>query len=224
MSFDEPESPPHPAESVDDSFSLTVVTLAEFAARRRGRRRRAARRRRRRPDPRQRRRDGLRRRRRRQDHARASTSPATSPPATTGSASPSPGPVSVLLVENEGPRPLFRVKAERKLDGWTGLAARRPGPHRRGAVGARSRSPPRRHRAELARQIADHEIDVVIIGPLAAAGMNEAGTLARGPRRSSPCCDDVRQLAGRTGHVRARSTTRTRAARCPARGKAPATR
>ena len=72
---------------------------------------------------------------------------------------------------------------------------RRPGPHRRGAVGhvhVRRAS----HREALAKAIADHDIDIVIVGPLAAAGMNDAGTLQE-VRLFIALCADVRQLAGR---------------------------
>ncbi len=44
-------------------------------------------------------------------------------------------PLTVLLVENEGPTALFRGKAKRKLKGWTGSAPRRPHQRAGGAVG-----------------------------------------------------------------------------------------
>jgi hypothetical protein len=84
--------------------------------------------------------------------------------------------VRVLVVENEGPRPLFRLKLRRKLAGWTG-------------------SPLKHHlfvlekpwaelsfadpgcRASLAAIVRQLEIDVVIVGPVTRSGMDEAGTL-----------------------------------------------
>ena len=49
-----------------------------------------------------------------------------SPPATTGSGSRSPRPVRVLLIENEGPRPLFRAQAAAQARRLGRAAARRP--------------------------------------------------------------------------------------------------
>jgi putative DNA primase/helicase len=86
------------------------------------------------------------------------------------------GPVRVGIVENEGPRPLFRKKLQRKLDAWHGsqlegrlLMLRSPW----GKVTLADEEV----RAALAAQIAAHQLDVVIIGPITRSGMNEAGTL-----------------------------------------------
>lgn len=103
--------------------------------------------------------------------------------------------LGVLLVENEGPRPLFRAKARRKLEAWTGadLGGRVrivEAPWAAFTFAAQS------HREALAKVIADNEIDFVIVGPLAAAGMTDAGTL-REVRLFIALCDDVRRRSGR---------------------------
>jgi hypothetical protein len=84
--------------------------------------------------------------------------------------------VRALLIENEGPRPLFREKLRRKLARWQGspLEGRvdvleEPWAHFTFAEAA--------DRARLAATIRKREIDVVIVGPLTASGMTEAGTL-----------------------------------------------
>jgi hypothetical protein len=104
-------------------------------------------------------------------------------------------PLRVLLIENEGPRPLFRAKTGRKLKGWLG-----------GALGGRLHVVEQpwaaftfadeAMRAALATAIAEHDIDIVIIGQLAAAGMNEAGTLQE-VRQFIGLCNDVRRRSGR---------------------------
>jgi hypothetical protein len=83
---------------------------------------------------------------------------------------------NVLLIENEGPRPMFRRKLRRKLKAWTGAAL---------AGRVRVFERPWREfsfasdhwRAELARVVAEHEIDLVIAGPLTRIGMDGPGTL-----------------------------------------------
>jgi len=102
---------------------------------------------------------------------------------------------TVLLVENEGPRPPFREKVGRKLAAWTGPE-----------VGDRLRiiEEPwaklnlarESHQAALAQVIALRSIDVVIIGPLATSGMLGAGT-PQEARIFLALCDGVRQLSGR---------------------------
>jgi Bifunctional DNA primase/polymerase, N-terminal/AAA domain len=104
-------------------------------------------------------------------------------------------PLTVLLVENEGPRPLFRAKADRKVKGWAGSP-----------LGGRVRiveAPwatlsfaEETHRAALAQVIADHDCDLVVVGPLACSGMTEAGTLAE-VRAFLALIDDVRRRSGR---------------------------
>jgi hypothetical protein len=85
-------------------------------------------------------------------------------------------PVRVLLIENEGPRALFRAKLRRRLAAWPGVA-----PDDRLLVwerpwGAFTFADPKK-RQQLADRIRGHEVDVLIIGPLTRAGMDELGTL-----------------------------------------------
>ena len=104
----------------------------------------------------------------------------------------------VYLVENEGPRPQFRKKLRRKRNAWRDAE--------RGDLNSRlhvvdepwgqlnlSRET---HRAALAQRIRDLEIDVVIIGPLAASGMLGPGT-PQEVREFLAFCADVRRRAGR---------------------------
>ena len=104
--------------------------------------------------------------------------------------------VRVLLIENEGPRPLFRVKLRRKLVGWQGsaigdrlLVLEEPW--------ARFTFATPDQRKTLAQVIAEREVDVVIVGPLARSGMNEAGTL-----------QEVRDFMELVADARARSKRR----------------
>ena len=85
-------------------------------------------------------------------------------------------PVHVLLIEAEGPRPLYRKKLARKAAAWTG------GPlDGRVTVFARPwaqfRFDSESWRAALAAEIKRLQIDVVIAGPLVQLGMDAAGTL-----------------------------------------------
>jgi hypothetical protein len=88
---------------------------------------------------------------------------------------PAPRPVKVLLIEAEGPRPLFREKLRRKLKAWSGsnlgdrlqvLAAP--------WADFRFDDP---KAGEVAGQIGESEIDVLIVGPLTRIGMDGPGTL-----------------------------------------------
>jgi AAA domain len=108
---------------------------------------------------------------------------------------PVPRPVRVLIVENEGPRPLFRAKLRRKRDHWTGapigdrlVVLETPWARMSFADPAR--------RELLATVIRDRQIDVVIVGPVSRSGMNEAGTLQE-VRDFAGLLDQVRELAGR---------------------------
>jgi hypothetical protein len=85
-------------------------------------------------------------------------------------------PVRVLLVELEGPRPLFRQKLRRKQEAWQGspiedrvLVLETPWARLSAAEDA--------DREALADAIQAHKVDVVIVGPVTRFGMNEAGTL-----------------------------------------------
>jgi AAA domain len=82
-------------------------------------------------------------------------------------------PRRVLIIEAEGPRPLFRSKLRRKLAGWRGseLADRL---HVLETPWAEFRFP---DAEDVATQIAEHQIDVLIVGPLTRVGMDELGTL-----------------------------------------------
>jgi hypothetical protein len=108
---------------------------------------------------------------------------------------PIPAPVRVLIVENEGPRPLARKKLEAKLAGWNGsplegrlVVLEEPW----GRVNLADES----HRAILADRISDGGIDVVFAGPLTRIGMEEAGTL-QDVRDFGRLLNDVRDRAGR---------------------------
>jgi len=104
-------------------------------------------------------------------------------------------PKRVLVAENEGPRPHFRVKLRRKRDAWHGS----PVEDRLLVVEAPwavLTFDDETSRQVLADAIREHELDVVIIGPLTRIGMNEAGTLQH-VRDFTGLLATVRQLAGR---------------------------
>jgi hypothetical protein len=104
-------------------------------------------------------------------------------------------PARVGLVENEGPRPLFRRKLRRKLRAWAGspidgrlLQLSEP-------WGSVTLDDPG-VRAALAAAIKGLELDVVVIGPITRSGMNEAGTLQQ-VRDYVLLLQDVRERAER---------------------------
>jgi hypothetical protein len=108
---------------------------------------------------------------------------------------PVPQPVRVLLVEAEGPRPHYRKKLRRKLAGWTGsplserlLVFEEPW--------ARFSFADERWRQLLADICRGYEVDVVIVGPVSAVGMEGAGTIPE-VRAFSKLVDEVRDLSGR---------------------------
>jgi hypothetical protein len=108
---------------------------------------------------------------------------------------PIPRPRRVLLVENEGPRPLFRRKLQRKRDGWKGgelrdriLVLERPW--------GQLRFTDDEWKQRLADVVREREIDVVIAGPLTSSGMDAAGTLQEA-RDFIAHVDRVRELAER---------------------------
>lgn len=85
-------------------------------------------------------------------------------------------PARVAVVENEGPRPLFRAKLRRKLRAWSGspidgrlLVLVEPWSK------VSLDSPVVRE--ALARKIGELELDALLVGPVTRSGMNEAGTL-----------------------------------------------
>ena len=108
---------------------------------------------------------------------------------------PVPRPVRVLLIESEGPRPLFRRKLKRKLESWTGspigdrlLVATQPW--------AQFTFADPEWRTALAETIREHEIDVPFVGPLTASGMEDAGTIQE-CRAFLARVDEVREASGR---------------------------
>jgi hypothetical protein len=108
---------------------------------------------------------------------------------------PVPNPLSVLLIENEGPRPLLRKKLKRKHDAWAGSD-----------LGDRLRVFEQpwgeftletgEWRNEISLIVAAYEIDVIIAGPLTRIGMNDAGTLQEVVAFMRQVAD-LRRLCGR---------------------------
>jgi hypothetical protein len=101
----------------------------------------------------------------------------------------------VLLIENEGPRARFRRKLRRKLDAWAGS--------RLGdriyvleAPWAAFSFADERWLSYIAEFCREHEIDVVIVGPVVSAGMETAGTL-QDVRRFLALVAEVREGSGR---------------------------
>jgi hypothetical protein len=104
-------------------------------------------------------------------------------------------PLRVLLVENEGPRPLFRAKLRRKRAGWTGSplddrVSVLESPWARFSFSAAD------WREWLATAIVEREIDVVIAGPVTRIGFKDAGTLSE-VRDFLGLVSEVRHLAAR---------------------------
>lgn len=107
-----------------------------------------------------------------------------------------PNAVRVGIIENEGPRALFREKLRRKRDTWQG-----------GDLGDRVHVleqpwsvfsfADEQHRAWLADAIAELDLAIVFLGPLTRIGMNEAGTL-----------QETRDFAALLADVRARIAPR----------------
>ncbi|MGH2712510.1 MAG: bifunctional DNA primase/polymerase [Thermoleophilaceae bacterium] len=104
-------------------------------------------------------------------------------------------PVRVLVIENEGPRPLFRVKLRRKREAWNGspLGDR---VHVWENPWARFTFDDEKHQQILAERIAELDVDVVMVGPVSRSGMNEAGTLQE-VRNFLNLVGRVRRLSGR---------------------------
>jgi hypothetical protein len=101
----------------------------------------------------------------------------------------------VLVIENEGPRPLFRKKLRRKLEAWQGspiedrlLVLEEPW--------AALTLADELHRETLAGKLRELEVDVVLIGPVTASGMLEAGTIQQ-VREFAELVKDVRRRSGR---------------------------
>lgn len=105
-------------------------------------------------------------------------------------------PVTVLVIENEGPRPHFRKKLRRKRESWAGSPI---GDRIRvlAEPWARLKLDDERWRQALADAIRAQDADVVLLGPVTRSGMNEAGTLQE-VRDFTILLAEVRKLAGRT--------------------------
>jgi AAA domain len=104
-------------------------------------------------------------------------------------------PRRVLVIENDGPRARLRTKLRRKRDGWAGspLDDRiEVLEHPWGAFTFAAEQ----WREVLAKYVREREIDVVIVGPVAAAGMEAAGTMQE-VRAFLALVDDVRSQSGR---------------------------
>ncbi len=85
-------------------------------------------------------------------------------------------PFSVLIIENEGPRPFLRAKLRRKLAAWTG--SRLDGRlHVLAEPWGEFTFASDEWRDRIAAGVESHEIDVLIAGPLTRLGMDSAGTL-----------------------------------------------
>ena len=121
----------------------------------------------------------------------AVTSRSTSPPASTGSASRWHARPASARIENEGPRPLFRSKLRRKLDAWRGR------PSMTGSSSGSSPwatfTSPRENPGGARRRAAEHEFDVVIVGPLNA---HRHGGRRQEVRDFAALLDDVRHAPG----------------------------
>jgi hypothetical protein len=85
-------------------------------------------------------------------------------------------PVRLLIIENEGPRALFRSKLRRKLAAWTGSPLE-------GRVSIFEEPwgeftfTDDGWRHALAARVREDAIDALLVGPVTRTGMNEAGTL-----------------------------------------------
>ena len=104
-------------------------------------------------------------------------------------------PLRVLLIENEGPRPLFRQKLRRRRNAWTGSPLGDRVHVLEEPWGAFTYAHPGWRRF-LASWVSELELDAVICGPLVSAGMETAGTL-QDVRAFLDLVADVRRLAER---------------------------
>jgi hypothetical protein len=105
-------------------------------------------------------------------------------------------PVRVLLIENEGPEQPFQQKLDGKLMSWEGP----DGPEERISIVKRPWGSfsfaSEQWRERLAAAIAEHEIDVLIGGPITAMGMEGHGTIPE-TRAFAALVADVRAKSGR---------------------------
>jgi hypothetical protein len=106
-----------------------------------------------------------------------------------------PRPVRCCLIENEGPRPLFRRKLKRKLEAWRGASID-------GRITvfeqpwAQFTFADEEWRDRLAQLIIRNEIEVLVAGPLARLGMDAAGTLQE-VRAFMDLVEDLRRQSAR---------------------------
>jgi hypothetical protein len=101
----------------------------------------------------------------------------------------------VLIIENEGPRPKFRGKLKRKRDGWQGSPIEDRISVLEDPWGSFTFAD-ERWRDFLAEHVRELAVDVVIVGPVAAAGMEAAGTLQE-VRAFLTLVAEVRRHSGR---------------------------
>jgi hypothetical protein len=104
-------------------------------------------------------------------------------------------PLRVGIIENEGPRPLFRAKLRRKSAAWSGLPLEDRIVLLEEPWAQASLDDPDM-RVALADAIRELELDVVMIGPVTRSGMNEAGTLPQ-IRDYMDLVGEVRSASGR---------------------------
>lgn len=105
-------------------------------------------------------------------------------------------PVRVLLIEAEGPRPLFRRKLKRKLNGWTGSPVQGHLAIFDEPWASEFTFTDAAWRAALAERVREGEFDVLVAGPVTRLGMDAAGTLQE-VRDFLRLVDDVRRQSGR---------------------------
>jgi hypothetical protein len=127
--------------------------------------------------------------------------------------------VRVLMVENEGPRPLMRRKVARKLRSWSDLGSRFSIAE---APWAQFTFATAEWRTTLAQAIKEREIDVLVVGPLVRIGMDSAGTLQE-VIAFMQFIADVRAQCGRPLTV-ILVHHENKAERCPAPGRVRETR
>lgn len=104
-------------------------------------------------------------------------------------------PVRVLVIENEGPRPLFRRKLARKSSAWAGSPIDdrlQVLEHPWGELDVGDLA----WQQALATEIAAHEIDVLVAGPVTSIGMEGAGTMGEA-RTFIALVDELRRRSGR---------------------------
>ncbi len=108
---------------------------------------------------------------------------------------PVPKPVRVLIIENEGPRPLFRRKLARKLAQWEGSSVDARLYVYEGPWGEFTFAEVE-YQLALSETIREHEIDVLLVGPLTSVGMESAGLISE-VRTFLKRVDAVREASGR---------------------------